>query len=168
MTALLMRPRIGRPPLHRSTVSFNPALEQRALEGLARQAGAAQLALSTYLEQLVAAAHGYTGAHLQSLHVLPAVVSAHTLRERTDALTPEDVIPYALPGRTKSFRVDEDLAVIVKTRAAGLDITYADYLRCIFREATGLTVPRAYQQHALLYAPPRATARAQDEGVRTP
>lgn len=158
MTALKTRPRVGRPPLHRSTVSFNPAVETTLLLELRRQADTTALALSTYLEQLVAAAHGYTGEHLQTLHVLPTAVPADELRSRVAGLTEADAIGYTHPGRTKSFRVDAALADIVRTRAAELDITYADYLRCIFREATGLTVRRAHQQLGLLSVPSRENA----------
>lgn len=167
MTALISRPRVGRPPLHRSTVSFNPAIETTLLVELRRQANTTALALSTYLEQLVAAAHGYTGEHLHMLHVLPTAVPADELRTRVAALTEADAIGYTHPGRTKSFRVDEPLADIVRTRAAELGITYADYLRCIFREATGLTVRRAHQQPGLLSVPSRENAPTGEEVTPT-
>lgn len=158
MSALKTRPRVGRPPLHRSTTMFNPAVELAILTALGSQAQSTRLALSTYLEQLVAAGHDYTGEHLRELHVLPTAVPLGELQARVAAITEVDVVPFAHPGRTKSFRVDEALADIVKARSAELGVSYADYLRCIFRVATGRSVRRAHQQPLLLPVPSRENA----------
>lgn len=129
----------GRPRLNRDRHTFNPTVEVELVELLSDQAATVQMQLAPYMELLVAEAHGYHGEYLAQLSALPARVSAHELRESVSGLSADALHPIAAPGVRKTVRLDRPLAEEVQRRCDELDAQYADYLRAIFREATGRT-----------------------------
>lgn len=129
----------GRPPLNRDRYAFNPRVETDVLDILREQADSAQMQLAPYMELLVAEAHGYHGEYLQLLTQLPSAVPAEELRRRTTDLTADECTPVPHDNARKWFQVDRPLADQVQRRCEELDAAYADYLRAIFREATGRT-----------------------------
>lgn len=145
-----MRPRGGRPRLNRERHVYNPRVETDVLDILRDQADSAQMQLAPYMELLVAEAHGYHGEYLQILTQLPTAVPGDELRRRAAELTRDEVVPVAHDNTRKCFKVDKPLADEVQRRCAELDAAYADYLRAIFREATGrtATTPRHDQMAA--------------------
>lgn len=137
----------GRPRLNRERHAFNPSVESDVLDILRDQADSAQMQLAPYMELLVAEAHGYHGEYLQILTQLPTAVPAEELRRRAAELTPDECTPVPVGHPRKWFKVDKPLADEVQRRCDELDAAYADYLRAIFREATGrtATTPRPDQ-----------------------
>lgn len=136
-TLLARRGGGGRPRRNRVRHAFNPRLEVAVYDELARQAAELDMSMAGYIEHLLAEAHDYHGQYIQELSVLPAPLTAQELRERTAQISRDRCVPIAGERRRKSFLVDEELAVKIAARCDELDAQYADYLRVVFREATG-------------------------------
>lgn len=155
----------GRPPLGRERHLFNPTVEQHLLDALSEQAATVGMPLATYMGHVLAAAHDYHGQYLQELSVLPSPVTADELHERTDAIGREQCIPVSGNRRPKSFKADVDLAAKIAARCDELDVAYSDYVRAVFREATGHTHTPMPEQLAMVDFPgPRGSS--QEVGLR--
>ncbi len=128
----------GRPRLNRDRHTFNPTFETRVYDRLATQAASVGLSTATYVELLVAEAHGYSGQYLAVLDSLPSRVSANTLRSRREGRTGEDYDDAVdRDTRRMSFCVDQELANRIDAITEKMGISYATYLRRIFYDATG-------------------------------
>lgn len=148
----------GRPRLNRARHAFNPRVEIPVYEELAHQADESGIPLSTYLECLLAEAHDYHGEYLRDLSVLPISLTAEELKERTAAIGSENCLPLAGDHRRKSFKADEELAIRIAARCDELNTQYAEYLRAVFREATGYAGKPVHEQPTMVEVP--RTARA--------
>lgn len=128
----------GRPRLNRDRHTFNPTFETAVYSRLATQAASVGLSTATYVELLVAEAHGYAGQYLATLDSLPARVSAATLRSRRERRNGEDYDDdFDRDRRRMSFCVDQELAERIDLITEEMGVTYATYLRQIFYDATG-------------------------------
>lgn len=128
----------GRPRLDRARHTFNPTFETVVYDRLATQARSVGLSTATYVELLVAEAHGYFGQYLATLDSLPAPVSATTLRELRASRTGGDYDDgLDRDSRRMSFCVDQELADRIDAITEELGISYATYLRQILYDATG-------------------------------
>lgn len=149
----------GRPPLNRARHAFNPRVELPLYEELAHQADEARVPLSTYMECLLAEAHDYHGEYLRDLSVMHTPVTADELKERTARIAPEQCVPLSGENRRKSFKADEELAIRIAARCDELNTQYAEYIRAVFREATGYADKPLHQQPTMVDVPrqPRDT-----------
>lgn len=153
-TAMLRkRSKGGRRPSGRVRHMFNPSVEQHVYEELAHQADELSMPLSTYIEHLLAEAHDYHGQYLRSLSVLPAPLTVEELKERTQSIGRDECVPVKGERRYKSFKADEELAVKIAARCDELDAQYADYLRAVFRVATGYADGPTQEQLSMVDVP---------------
>lgn len=113
------------------------------LEDLKRQAEAIHSPLSTYMERVVALAHGFDSPFLPDpqLLPLPMVAKPEELRRHTEHIDETqcvDLQPGVGRGAAK-IQLDRALADRINARCDELDVAYAAYLRAVLRPAAGHT-----------------------------
>lgn len=141
MTTLKKRGSGGRPPLNRDRHTYRPRLDLDVAEALSDQASRMGLQMGTYLEHVLAAAHGYHGPYMQNLDApLPIALPLARLRRRTRAITRDHCRSASSVNVLKPIRVDLPLANEIQERCEALgDVAYSDYIRAILDLAVGRT-----------------------------
>lgn len=142
----------GRPRLNRQLHTWAPRIEHDVATELREQASVLGVPYTTYLRQVLADAHGWTGDFLPGVE-LSAPISVKELQARTRRIRAEDCWPVTEPYLPRAnITVDQSLAHIINARADELDVPYSDYLRSVLRIATGNDDRPAVLQDSLLDA----------------
>lgn len=121
------------------------------LDGLKRQAEAIHSPLATYMERVVALAHGFDSPFLPDPQLLPLPIAAkpRELQQLTDRIGEHDCIdlqPGVGRGTTK-IQLDRALADRINARCDELDVAYTAYLRAVLRPAAGFTTDSVRRLH---------------------
>ena len=127
---------MGRPPRAVPRDIFHPRLEVEVVRELREQADQVELPLATYMEHVIAEAHGYTGPYLAGLD-LPTRISARQLRRRVAALRADRCPTTGNPSSVRGVRLDSPLANMVRDKAAALGVARIAYLAAVLRLAAG-------------------------------
>jgi len=124
----------------------------RVLEAQAEEAG---MALLTYIEVVLATAHGYSGRHLPVMESVPRTpITAEQLRDRTRGLTAADCVDVSRENKMQPLKIEEPLLDEIKARSRELGgVAYSAYIRAILRVATGGRLPGRGDQPFLGDAP---------------
>lgn len=141
MTVQQPERRRGRPRRDPQRISTNAWMEMALLEDLTSQADKVGVALLTYIEIVLAEAHGYSGTYIPEIDLLPTPITADALRERTAAITPADCLPPGRPNRRQPMKLEEPLRELVLQSAMDLEVDHSSYVRAVLREAAGHTLP---------------------------
>lgn len=134
----------GRPRTGRVRRPFGVQYPQVLVDAMEEQAAEAGMRLSRYLELVVCSVHDIWTPFVQPpVAPLPLAIPMDSLRYKASHFTPEDLdVPAGGDVVAKFFRVDEAVAVSIDQRCDDYDVTYANYLRAVFRLATGLPTPQ--------------------------
>ena len=122
-------------------IPTNARLDLPIVRTLEDQAEEVDLKLLTYIEVVLAAAHGYSGKYLPEVDLLPTPLSPEELQERTMHLTSEDCVDVSRDNELKSLKVEQPLLDLIKETASRLGGAYSAYIRAVLREAAGLRLP---------------------------
>ena len=149
----MARKRTGRPRggSGRERHTYIPLLEAPVLDGLKRQAQEIHSPLATYMERVIALAHGFDSPFLPDPQLLPLPIAAEPedLQRQTERISEDDCIDL-WPGvdrATASFHLDRALADRINARCDELDVAYAAYLRAVLRPAAGFTTDSIRRLH---------------------
>ncbi len=130
----------GRPPLGRVRHQFRLTVEERVLDELFAQSAATGYPRTTYLERVVALAHGYESRFLPPPAApLPIAVPGAVLQEHTSNLRPDNCGPARadVPCGSTGLRLEAALREQIVDWCDMHEVDYAGYLRSILRLAAG-------------------------------
>lgn len=122
-------------------IPTNARLDLPIVRTLGDQADEVGLKLLTYIEVVLAAAHGYEGKYLPQVALLPTPLTPQELQERTAHLTAAECVEVARDNKLQPLKVEEPLLDLIKSTAAEMHVNYSAYIRAILREASGLSLP---------------------------
>lgn len=136
------RPRAagGRPRLGRERHHYLPRVSTELAARLEQQAQSMGMPTASYLEVLVCAVHDTWTTFVQPPAVpLPTAMPVEEIQRAAAHFTDAQLYtPQAGAVVPRSVRVDQEVAAIIDARCDDYDVPYAEYLRAIFRLATGL------------------------------
>lgn len=130
-------------------IPTNARLDLPIVRTLEDQAEEVDLKLLTYIEVVLAAAHGYSGTYLPEVDLSRMPLTATQLKRRTARLTASDCIDVSRDNQLKSMKIEEPLLDLIRTTAADMGVAYSAYIRAILREAAGLKLPGRGVQSSL-------------------
>lgn len=136
-------------------IPTNARLDMPIVRVLEKQAEATGMRLLTYIEVVLATAHGYSGEHLEVMKSVPRTpITADELRKRTATLTGADCVNVSRDNKMQPLKIEEPLLDQIKARSIELGgVAYSAYIRAILRVATGTELPGRGDQPLLADAP---------------